>query len=207
MSLPLTREIVLLSEYCQVLPKWVIFWTVMFRLLKTCISQGSLYPWLRFTSSNPQAGTSSASFRTFQRVKRHYTKRFTFSSHHRYNKLRFSDHYIPVYAYVFHALSVYRDAIVQVRPKLVERIKACPSLLRVIKGLKECNLEFLTVDSRTVTTEHPDALIRYGLFRKYYNPLTVVWIFDCLISINRLQANGALPGWAKSGNRHISYRG
>ena len=55
------------------------------------------------------------------------------------------------------------NVLVQVRPKLVERIKACPPLLRIIKGLKECNLEFLTVDSRTVTTEHPDALVRYDL--------------------------------------------
>ena len=48
----------------------------------------------------------------------------------------------------------------QVRPKLVEKIKGCSSLIRNIKALKESNLEFLLVDSRTVTTEHPDALAR-----------------------------------------------
>jgi syntaxin-binding protein 1 len=49
---------------------------------------------------------------------------------------------------------------IQVRPKLVEKIKGSSSLIRNIKALKESNLEFLLVDSRTVTTEHPDALVR-----------------------------------------------
>lgn len=49
----------------------------------------------------------------------------------------------------------------QVRPKLVDRIKESPGcLLRCIKGLKEGNLEIITIDSRTVVTEHQDCLSR-----------------------------------------------
>ena len=42
----------------------------------------------------------------------------------------------------------------------MDRIKGCTSLIRKLKTLKETNLEFIMVDSRTVVTEHPDALLR-----------------------------------------------
>lgn len=37
----------------------------------------------------------------------------------------------------------------------MNRIKNCEPLMRVIKSLKESNLEFITVDSRTMVTDHP----------------------------------------------------
>ncbi len=40
------------------------------------------------------------------------------------------------------------------------RIKACPKLVRVLKTLKESNVEFLAVDSRTMVTDHPLSLVR-----------------------------------------------
>jgi len=43
----------------------------------------------------------------------------------------------------------------------VDRIKRCPLLLPLLKTLKEVNLEFFTVDPRTVVTDHPNALIRW----------------------------------------------
>ncbi|KAG2446991.1 hypothetical protein HYH02_008145 [Chlamydomonas schloesseri] len=39
----------------------------------------------------------------------------------------------------------------------VEKLKANPRLLKALKTLKELNLEFLTVDCRTMITDHPDA--------------------------------------------------
>ncbi|KXZ43944.1 VPS45 protein [Gonium pectorale] len=39
----------------------------------------------------------------------------------------------------------------------LEKLKANPRLVKSLKTLKELNLEFLTVDSRTVVTDHPDA--------------------------------------------------
>ncbi|MEW5319709.1 MAG: hypothetical protein WDW38_010847 [Sanguina aurantia] len=42
----------------------------------------------------------------------------------------------------------------------MNRIKNCEPLMRVIKSLKESNLEFITVDSRTMVTDHPLAAIR-----------------------------------------------
>ena len=39
----------------------------------------------------------------------------------------------------------------------VEKLKANPRLLKALKTLKELNLEFLTIDSRTMITDHPDA--------------------------------------------------
>ncbi|KAG2432231.1 hypothetical protein HXX76_009150 [Chlamydomonas incerta] len=39
----------------------------------------------------------------------------------------------------------------------MEKLKANPRLIKALKTLKELNLEFLTVDSRTMITDHPDA--------------------------------------------------
>ncbi|KAG2501418.1 hypothetical protein HYH03_001201 [Edaphochlamys debaryana] len=39
----------------------------------------------------------------------------------------------------------------------LEKLKANPRLIKCLKTLKELNLEFLTVDSRTIVTDHPDA--------------------------------------------------
>jgi hypothetical protein len=63
------------------------------------------------------------------------------------------------------------DSCTQVSNEAVNRIKACAPLLRVLKTLKEGNLEFLTVDSRTVITEHPNAAVRgdHGTGRTSHN--------------------------------------
>lgn len=60
----------------------------------------------------------------------------------------------PLYpsAHVFFSSRVTADA--------VERIKRSPVLLPLLKTLKEVNLEFFMVDSRTVVTDHPQALVR-----------------------------------------------
>lgn len=42
----------------------------------------------------------------------------------------------------------------------VDKIKKCSVLLPLLKSLKEVNMEFLVVDSRTVVTDHPQALLR-----------------------------------------------
>lgn len=42
----------------------------------------------------------------------------------------------------------------------VDRIKKCKVLLPLLKSLKEVNLEYVVVDSRTFVTEHPHAMIR-----------------------------------------------
>ncbi|GIL82467.1 hypothetical protein Vretimale_11867 [Volvox reticuliferus] len=39
----------------------------------------------------------------------------------------------------------------------LEKLKANPRLVKSLKTLKELNLEFLTVDSRTMVTDHPEA--------------------------------------------------
>lgn len=41
----------------------------------------------------------------------------------------------------------------------MEKIKRTPTLVKVLKTLKEVNLEFLMVDSRTLITDHPKALV------------------------------------------------
>lgn len=51
-------------------------------------------------------------------------------------------------------------ACAQVSADHVAKIKACGPLLRVIKTLKESNIEFLTVDTRTLVTDHPLAAVR-----------------------------------------------
>eukprot|EP00983_Pelagomonas_calceolata_P110201 1159643-Pelagomonas_calceolata.AAC.1 len=43
----------------------------------------------------------------------------------------------------------------RVPPDALARIKACSPLLKCLRTLKEGNLEFLTVDSHTIVTEHP----------------------------------------------------
>lgn len=43
---------------------------------------------------------------------------------------------------------------------VLNKIKSCEPLLSVIKTLKECNLEYLTVDSRTVSTDNLQAPVR-----------------------------------------------
>ncbi|KAI8472381.1 MAG: Sec1-like protein [Monoraphidium minutum] len=60
----------------------------------------------------------------------------------------------PLYpsVHVFFSSRVTADA--------VDRIKKCPVLLPLLKTLKEVNLEFFLVDSRTVITDHPKALVR-----------------------------------------------
>jgi len=40
---------------------------------------------------------------------------------------------------------------------VINKLKSCEVLLGVLKTLKECNVEFLTVDSRTVVTDNPHA--------------------------------------------------
>jgi hypothetical protein len=47
----------------------------------------------------------------------------------------------------------------QLPSSLLAKIKACRPLLSVIRTLKEGNLEFLAVDSRTVVTDHPEAAV------------------------------------------------
>lgn len=49
--------------------------------------------------------------------------------------------------------------IPQVPPEALTKIKACGKLLSCIRTLKEGNLEFLTVDSHTIVTEHPLAAV------------------------------------------------
>ncbi len=39
----------------------------------------------------------------------------------------------------------------------LEKLKQNPRLVKSLKTLKELNLELVTIDSRTVTTDHPDA--------------------------------------------------
>lgn len=51
---------------------------------------------------------------------------------------------------------------VQLPSALLGRIKACAPLLSVVKTLKESNIEFLAVDSRTVITDHPSAGVGVG---------------------------------------------
>ncbi|KIY93727.1 SNARE-interacting protein KEULE [Monoraphidium neglectum] len=60
----------------------------------------------------------------------------------------------PLYpsVHVFFSSRVTADA--------VDRIKKCPVLLPLLKTLKETNLEFSLVDSRTAITDHPKALVR-----------------------------------------------
>uniref|UniRef100_A0A7S0UQ57 Uncharacterized protein n=2 Tax=Polytomella parva TaxID=51329 RepID=A0A7S0UQ57_9CHLO len=41
----------------------------------------------------------------------------------------------------------------------INKLKGCEKLMRVIKTLKEVNLEFLSVDSRTIITDHPHSFI------------------------------------------------
>ncbi len=48
----------------------------------------------------------------------------------------------------------------QLSSSALAKIKACPGLIKVIKSLKESNLEFLLVDSHTLVTDHPDAAVR-----------------------------------------------
>lgn len=48
----------------------------------------------------------------------------------------------------------------RVTAEAVDRIKKCAALLPLLKTLKEVNLEFFVVDSRTVVTDHPNALVR-----------------------------------------------
>lgn len=43
--------------------------------------------------------------------------------------------------------------------EVIERLKANPRLIKSLKTLKELNLEFMTVDSRTMITDHPSALV------------------------------------------------
>lgn len=50
---------------------------------------------------------------------------------------------------------------VQLTTEAMNRIKNCEPLMRVIKSLKESNLEFITIDSRTMVTDHPLAAIRW----------------------------------------------
>lgn len=47
----------------------------------------------------------------------------------------------------------------QVPSEEIARIKACAPLMRALRTLKEGNLEFMTVDSRTVITDHPLAAV------------------------------------------------
>ncbi|KAG1681301.1 hypothetical protein FOA52_007347 [Chlamydomonas sp. UWO 241] len=56
----------------------------------------------------------------------------------------------------------------QLRPRYLDQIKACAPLLAAIRALKETNLEYLMVDSRTVVTDipvgedtAPPALVRF----------------------------------------------
>jgi hypothetical protein len=48
----------------------------------------------------------------------------------------------------------------QVSSEVVEKIKRVPVLVQRLKALKEVNVEFLVVDSRTVVTDHPLALVK-----------------------------------------------
>jgi len=48
----------------------------------------------------------------------------------------------------------------RVSSEAVARIKSCAPLMRVLRTLKEGNLEFLTVDSRTTVTGHPLAAVK-----------------------------------------------
>ncbi len=43
---------------------------------------------------------------------------------------------------------------------MVEKIKRTPVLVQRLKALKEVNVEFLVVDSRTVVTDHPLAMVK-----------------------------------------------
>ncbi|GFR45030.1 hypothetical protein Agub_g6292 [Astrephomene gubernaculifera] len=45
----------------------------------------------------------------------------------------------------------------KISSEALDKLKANPRLVKSLKTLKELNLEFLTVDSRTMTTEHPEA--------------------------------------------------
>ncbi|GFH23726.1 uncharacterized protein HaLaN_21383 [Haematococcus lacustris] len=45
----------------------------------------------------------------------------------------------------------------KVSNEVLVKVKSCAPLLQVLKTLKESNLEFLTVDSRTMVTDHPTA--------------------------------------------------
>ena len=48
----------------------------------------------------------------------------------------------------------------QLPPEGLSRIKSCSALVKSLSSLKEGNIEFLTVDSRTMITEHPLAAVR-----------------------------------------------
>lgn len=50
----------------------------------------------------------------------------------------------------------------QVHPEGLAKIRSCGALIRCLQTLKEGNLEFLTVDSHTIVTEHPMAGVRVG---------------------------------------------
>jgi hypothetical protein len=53
-------------------------------------------------------------------------------------------------------------AALQLPASLLAKIKAHRPLMAITRELKEVNLEFMAVDSRTVVTDHPEAAVGWG---------------------------------------------
>eukprot|EP00195_Chlamydomonas_chlamydogama_P015339 CAMPEP_0202894092 /NCGR_PEP_ID=MMETSP1392-20130828/3544_1 /ASSEMBLY_ACC=CAM_ASM_000868 /TAXON_ID=225041 /ORGANISM="Chlamydomonas chlamydogama, Strain SAG 11-48b" /LENGTH=527 /DNA_ID=CAMNT_0049578655 /DNA_START=122 /DNA_END=1701 /DNA_ORIENTATION=- len=59
---------------------------------------------------------------------------------------------------IYHSCHIFFSS--HVKSKHVEMIQQCDMLVDKLRTLKETNLEFMLVDSRTVMTDQPDALVR-----------------------------------------------